>query len=145
MAICTNPDVARHVFTDHNHHGLDSQSTIPVEVRAFLAVNAVEPVVVTDPENPLAILINRVHEIHCQAFRIAGLMAEGFKYRLPFGKVVWSHRVQAHPDVAFTIFKQGNHLIFCRAVGVPRFVPVTDESPAFPVELEQSSAGRAKP
>src|SRR2546426_12008557 len=97
MAICPTPDVARHVFTDHNHHWLDSQSTIPVGVLAFLAVNAVESVVVTDPENPLAILINRVHEIQYQAFRIAGLMAEGFKYLLPFRKVVWSHPVQAHP------------------------------------------------
>src|SRR5690242_4628321 len=136
MAVCANPEITCGVFTNRDRIGTDFWSAGPVWG------NTPAPAIISDerfggcdPEDILTILIQRGHK---RFNATARNLRQFLKRRWLCSKKRRRHSTRGHPDVSFSIHKQGVHLILGKTLRIASYVAVTDKLSSLTVELEQT-------
>ena len=71
--------------------------------RPLLPIDAIESVVIADPQRAVAVFEDGIHEVERQAVRIARNVSEHLEALRASAEIIDAGRVQAGPDVAVAI------------------------------------------
>ena len=108
--------------------GLSAEPDVDELAPAGLPIDAVESVVIADPQRAIAVFEDGIHEVERQAVRIARDVSKDLESLRAPAEIVDAGRVQAGPDVAVSILEQRDDLVFRDAVRVLRLVAVVMEA-----------------